>query len=309
MCIRDSVINYDIPYDTEAYVHRIGRTGRAGRSGKAILFVASREKRMLRAIEKATRQPIKPMALPSKEDVNRKRSAQFKKSITAALDSEQLPFFQTIIDDYIATYGTDPGQLAAALALMAQESRPLFITKDERKPKRETGPDIPETNSAKPRKRKVERSKPRDDNKPRRAPKKVFDEDGVEVEMEGFRLAVGKDDGASVNDIVGAIANEAEIDSMFIGRIELFDDYCLIDLPTGMPKETFQHLKKVRVRQTPLAIERLNDKGANKKGAKGGKKKRSAKPKSKSKPNAKRTGKSKPKSAAKKKSKPKKKSA
>lgn len=266
------VINYDIPYDTEAYVHRIGRTGRAGRTGKAILFVAPRERRMLRAIEKSTRQTIDAMELPSREQVNRKRTEQFKAAITAALDSDQLSFFQTIVDDYIATYGTSPDQLAAALALMTQQSKPLFLNDPSRKSKSSKdsdrrGSDRKESDydeQRQPRKgREQDRDRSTQRDKPRAA-KKIIDDDGNEVEMERFRLAVGHEHGVQPGDIVGAIANEAEIDSAFIGRIELFDDFSLIDLPTGMPKDLFQHLKKVRVRQTPLDIERLTPDGSSK---------------------------------------------
>ena len=121
------VINYDIPYDTEAYVHRIGRTGRAGRTGKAILFVAPRERRLLRAIENATRQPIKPMDLPTRQQVNEKRSNQFKESITEALEHDNLNFFHQIIQSYLEENDVDPIQLAGALAFMAQKDKPLVL--------------------------------------------------------------------------------------------------------------------------------------------------------------------------------------
>ena len=113
------VVNYDIPYDTEAYVHRIGRTGRAGRTGKAILFVAPRERRLLRAIEKATRQPITAMELPTRQQVNEKRAIQFKQSISDTLSNEDLDFFQQIIQSYLEEHDADPIQLAGALAYMA----------------------------------------------------------------------------------------------------------------------------------------------------------------------------------------------
>lgn len=256
------VVNYDIPYDTEAYVHRIGRTGRAGRSGKAILFVAPRERRLLRAIEKATRQSITAMELPSKEQVNQKRSEQFKATITETLQSQKLEFFHNLVEEYLAESSASAEDLAAALAYMAQKAKPLIISEGRSRPT--------ETRSDKGRKPSEGYREPRHKKEPResRKAKKIIDETGAEVEMENFRLAVGYQHEVSPGDIVGAIANEAGVDSAYIGRIELFDDYCTVDLPTGMPKETFQHLKKVRVRQVPLAIERTSSESKGKKPAK-----------------------------------------
>lgn len=249
------VINYDIPYDTEAYVHRIGRTGRAGRTGTAILFVTHRERRLLGAIEKATRQKMTELQLPSKEQIKRKRSDQFKASITATLAEGNLDYFESLVADYVAEYGTDPQRLAAALASMAQKDLPIAAISSGRK---EPPADLPdhdfdgrdhadEPASAKGR-------------KPRR------DRDATsEVDMETYRIAVGRKHHAKPGDIVGAIANEADIDSQYIGRIELFDDYSTVDLPAGMPKELFQHLKKVRVRNEQLNLEKIgNSKPAKK---------------------------------------------
>lgn len=273
------VVNYDIPYDTEAYVHRIGRTGRAGRSGKAILFVAPRERRLLRAIEKATRQPITAMELPSKEQVNQKRSEQFKASITETLQSQKLEFFHNIVEEYLTESSASAEDLAAALAYMAQKSKPLIVNEGRSRPT--------ETRSSKQREPSDGRRESRPKKEPResRKAKKITDETGAEVEMESFRLAVGYKHEVNPGDIVGAIANEAGVDSAYIGRIELFDDYCTVDLPTGMPKETFQHLKKVRVRQVPLAIERMSSETTGKKPNKKKRKDDSvgANPKSKSK--------------------------
>ncbi|HAF56310.1 MAG TPA: ATP-dependent RNA helicase, partial [Thauera sp.] len=119
------VINYDIPYDTEAYVHRIGRTGRAGREGVAILFVAPRETRMLKMIERATRQPITPIALPSSEEVTNLRVAQFKRQVVDAIGSEDLGFFMGIVNDLVDENELDIHEVAAALTLLAQRERPL----------------------------------------------------------------------------------------------------------------------------------------------------------------------------------------
>src|SRR5690606_8593001 len=125
------VINYDIPYDTEAYVHRIGRTGRAGRKGEAILFVAPRERRMLQDIERATRQPIEPMVLPSREAVTDKRIARFKQLITETLESQQLEQFEALVDAYQAEHNVGLSEVAAALAYLVQRERPLWLEEEK----------------------------------------------------------------------------------------------------------------------------------------------------------------------------------
>ncbi len=242
------VINYDIPYDTEAYVHRIGRTGRAGRSGKAILFVAPREKRLLYAIEKATKQPINEISLPSREEVNLHRIDQFKRSITQTLESQNLDFFNALVGDYLHDTQADPVQLAAALAYLAQAGKPILMAKEsrpERTEKRE------KSASKKPGKDRGERPEKRE----RRDKSQMPPQD---VDMESFRIAVGNSHGVTPGDIVGAIANEAGIESAYIGRIKINDDHSTVDLPSGMPKDLLQHLKKVRVRQQPMLIERLS---------------------------------------------------
>ncbi|MBG97404.1 MAG: ATP-dependent RNA helicase, partial [Cycloclasticus sp.] len=127
------VVNYDIPYDTEAYVHRIGRTGRAGRTGKAILFVAPRERRLLRAIEKATRQPINPMELPTRQQVNEKRANDFKATITQVVANKKLDFFHQLIQSYLDEHDVDPIQLAGALAYLAQKEKPLVLEEAAKK--------------------------------------------------------------------------------------------------------------------------------------------------------------------------------
>lgn len=228
------VVNYDIPYDTESYVHRIGRTGRAGRKGEAILFVAPREKRMLGAIEKATRQQIERMQLPSSEEIADRRVVQFKQQLSETIESEDLGFFERLITDYEQEHNADPTEVAAALAFMLQKNRPL---KDIKPVKQFTGSDSEPKPARKSRRPGPEQTAP------------VADE-----EMETYRLEVGHNDGAKPGNIVGAIANEAGIESQFIGRITINDDHSLIDLPQGMPRDIFQHLKKVRVAHKPLNL-------------------------------------------------------
>jgi ATP-dependent RNA helicase DeaD len=119
------VVNYDVPHDVEGYIHRIGRTGRAGRSGHAILFVMPRERRILVAIERATRQRVEPMLLPTREDVADRRAAQFKETITEVLGSQDLKFFEQLVSSYAEEHGREPQKIAAALAYLAQKDRPL----------------------------------------------------------------------------------------------------------------------------------------------------------------------------------------
>ena len=233
------VINYDIPYDTEAYVHRIGRTGRAGRAGNAILFVAPRERNMLRSIEKATRQAITPMDLPSREQVKERRIDQFKASIDKALEQSDLSIYSDLIEAFVKEREIAPEQVAAALCFMAQKDRPLVAPeagKPERRDSRDTTPGF-------------------DEERPRRKERKEEEFSGESIAMERFRIDVGHNNQVKPGDIVGAIANEADLSSAYIGRISLFDDHSTVDLPAGMPAEMLQLLKKVRVRSQPLNIQ------------------------------------------------------
>ncbi|MFE8069569.1 DEAD/DEAH box helicase [Marinobacteraceae bacterium S3BR75-40.1] len=246
------VINYDIPYDTEAYVHRIGRTGRAGRHGEAILFVTPRETRLLRAIEKATRNKIEKMDLPSTEWINDQRIARFKQQIGEVLASQDLELFTEIVAQYQRENDVDPLQLAAALAHMAQGATPLLL-REVRPPRNEHSPE-------------------RRKSAPRR--NQAADEGLVR-----YRVEVGRNQGVKPGNLVGAIANEAGLDSKYIGRITLFDDFSHVDLPEGMPSSIQNQLKKVWVggRQLDLspvdgeAGEAMPPKRPSKRPAKGGK--------------------------------------
>tara|TARA_R110002049_G_scaffold275438_9_gene453532 strand:- start:838 stop:2640 length:1803 start_codon:yes stop_codon:yes gene_type:complete len=244
------VVNYDIPYDTESYVHRIGRTGRAGRKGEAILFVAPREKRMLFAIEKATRQTITLMQLPSTEDVADKRVMEFKQQLSETIESQDLSFFEQVISSYQQEHDSDPTEVAAALAYLVQKSRPLKPVKHvQERPAREDRSfrdrdDRPRNNS---RDSRGER-----DSSPRRTGQKS--EHRSEQGMDSYRVEVGKSDGVEAKNLVGAIANEAGIDSKDIGRITILDDHSVIDLPEGMPKDLFQQLGKVWVNNKQLNL-------------------------------------------------------
>ena len=235
------VINYDIPYDAEAYVHRIGRTGRAGRSGKAILFVAPREKRMLHTIERTTKSPISELSLPSKQQVADKRAEQFKQQISSAIEEQDLTFFRDLLVNYSEETQAEPLDIAAALAYLAQLEKPLLQAKDivEDRPQREKK-ERRDNNSQRPERKRRERANDSD--------------------LETFRLEVGHSHQVRPGDIVGAIANEADIDSSFIGHIRINEDYTTVDLPKGMPEELLRHLKKVRVRGQQIQLTRFEGK-------------------------------------------------
>jgi ATP-dependent RNA helicase DeaD len=224
------VVNYDIPYDAEAYIHRIGRTGRAGRQGDAILFVAPRERRMLYAIEKATRQKIEPLVLPTTETVNNKRIADFKQKISDTLAGGELAFMQSLIEQYRQEHDVPAVDIAAALAKMTIGDKPMLLSPDKAKPRKE--------------------SKTSPHGKKRRD-RSLTETD---VDKERYRIDVGHTHGVKPGNIVGAIANEAGLEGEHIGHIEIDNEFSLVDLPVGMPRDIFMDLKKVRVCGRPLKI-------------------------------------------------------
>jgi ATP-dependent RNA helicase DeaD len=221
------VVNYDIPYDTEAYVHRIGRTGRAGRRGEAILFVAPREMRMLRAIEQATRQPIEPMQLPTRQDVENRRIARFKEQLAEALETPELGYFETLLAEFARERDVPELEVAAALAWLLQRERPL----------QENLPDEPPVRAPEGPRR------PRPETRPAGA----GGARPTDVEWVTYRVEVGRTHGVEPRNLVGAIANEAGLESRYIGHIRLYDEYSTVDLPAGMPKELQRHLQNVWV--------------------------------------------------------------
>ena len=269
------VVNYDIPYDTEAYVHRIGRTGRAGRTGNAILFVAPREIRMLRTIERATRSPIAPLTLPSRADVTNKRVSDFKQKVVEVLNAEGLDFFANIVSQIAEEQNVGAEEVAAALAMMAQEGKPLQIAGEDPAPARPAPRDDRRPGVFGERERKPgfegRGERPRFDD--RGGDKPRFEERGERPRREDrpartapsgdmvrYRIDVGRDHGVQVKDIVGAIANEAGIESRFIGRIALYDESSTVELPAGMPGEASNALKRTRVRGIPINLR--EDEGA-----------------------------------------------
>ena len=229
------VINYDIPLDTETYVHRIGRTGRAGRKGDAILFVHRRERRLLRNIERATRQQIEPMQLPSNVDIAARRIAQFKEKVAETIaNQDEMEFFEDLVHNLQEEKEYTPLQIAAALTYLVQKDRPLQLPK-EPEPRFRDDSDF------------RERPQRRDRNRNHRP------EEG----MISYRIEVGRNHGVTPKHIVGAIANEGGINSRHIGRIRLFNTFSVVDLPEGMPAETFEHLKKVQIcgESTNIAVD------------------------------------------------------
>ena len=258
------VVNYDIPYDNESYVHRIGRTGRAGRDGQAILFVTPKERRLLRSIEQSTRQTLTAMELPTGEQVSGQRIQQFQERIMQSLESKDLERFKTLLEKFAEDNSISITDIAAGLAVQLQEERPLFPNlapldtgqrdsgqRDSKQ--RDRGRDRGERASRGERQPRGERP-PRRGDRPQRGDRKQHDD----IDMVTYRMEVGKNHGVMPKDIVGAIANEAGIESQNIGRIKLNDDYSTVDLPEGMPKEIFQHLKnKVRVCQQPMKLSML----------------------------------------------------
>jgi ATP-dependent RNA helicase DeaD len=235
------VVNYDIPYDTESYIHRIGRTGRAGRTGDAILFVAPRERKLLGNIEKATKQKVEQMDLPSTELINNKRIARFKQNITDTLAAEELSFYSQLIEQYQQEHNVSALEIAAALAKLFQGDVPLLMQQAPKKAK-EHKEDFARSEEGPKRERKSRRS------------------DVVSgVEMEIFRIDVGHRHGVKPGNIVGAIANETGLDGEHIARIKIEDDYSTVELPAGMPKELFQALKKVRVAGQRLNISKMSE--------------------------------------------------
>ncbi|RLA43426.1 MAG: ATP-dependent helicase [Gammaproteobacteria bacterium] len=248
------VINFDIPYDTESYVHRIGRTGRAGREGKAILFVTPKERRLLHAIEKANRQQLKAMPVPTGEQVSQQRVERFQVELMENIQSQDLSTFRELIEQLAHDTETDIGEIAAALVWQAQKERPLF-------PKFKPLPDAKSFSKSEKRKPAKRKDSRRDDGqqaseKPRRRKKST---DHSDLKMVCYRIEAGDTHGVKPGDIVGALANEAGIDGEHIGHIDIHDNYSTVDLPDGMPKEIFQHLKKVRVRQQAMKISLANE--------------------------------------------------
>ncbi|QSA96644.1 DEAD/DEAH box helicase [Methylococcus sp. EFPC2] len=233
------VVNYDIPYDTEAYIHRIGRTGRAGRKGNAILFVAPRERRMLLAIEKATRHRIREMRLPTREDIAERRVEQFKQLVMSTLEGEELSFYRQFVQQLGKEQSLSPLDIASALTFLAQKDRPLVPAEKEKPTSEEKSGDRYEARAV----------RDRGEERPRREKGRPRDDGGAL-----YRIEVGRADGVNPKDIVGAIANEAGIPGKDIGHIKLQDTYSTVSLPPNLPAAVLKRLERTFIMGKAIRI-------------------------------------------------------
>jgi ATP-dependent RNA helicase DeaD len=223
------VVNYDIPTDAESYVHRIGRTGRAGRTGDAISFVTPRERGLVKMIERATRQALTEIPLPSVDEVNVTRLSRFDDRITAALgEAERIEAFRDIVAHYVRNHDVPEADVAAALAVVAQGDTPLLL-----------GPD-PEPAPTRERRERTDR--PDSGNRPgrggRRSPREGF---------ATYRIAVGKRQRVEPRQIVGALANEGGLRRDDFGAIKIMPDFSLVELPANLSRESLDRLADTRI--------------------------------------------------------------
>ena len=251
------VINYDIPFDSEAYVHRIGRTGRAGRSGEAILFLTPRERRFLGGLERAVGKPIEPMEVPSNATINQHRLDRLRQRLTAAHQQsgcsvEERALLSEILQRVAQEQGCDPGALALAALELGLAGKPLLQQGND---------DFSQVRANGPGRDRGDRDRGDRDREPRRRiPGRSERPVGEpEADMERFRVELGWRDRIKPGNLVGAIANETGLNGRSIGRIQIFDTHSVLDLPKGMPEEVFQSLRQLRVLNKPLQISRHRD--------------------------------------------------
>lgn len=258
------VVNYDMPADNESYVHRIGRTGRAGRKGTAILFVPPNGRRQLAGIERATGQTIEPLKLPTPEEISKARISKFKELVISTASSQKLDFFEKLISELENDSDLTPLQISATITYLAQKDLPLVVTANK----------IPESNlgdrtnnrNSRDRPERGDRTRENNDRKNRSDRSRHSEGFGgrkkgaTQPGMVMYRLDVGKEHGAQPRHIVGAIANEAGVESQYIQNIDISNSHTTVDLPEGMPKEIENHLKKVRVMGQQLSLRKLSDK-------------------------------------------------
>ena len=234
------VINYDMPFDSEAYVHRIGRTGRAGRTGEAVLFVTPRERRFINNLERATGQPIEPMEVPGNTAINQGRLDRLHKRLSEAAHKERPNAEEgALLKELLQRIGTElelsPDQLAYAALSMAIGPEPLL---------RQQGDDDWIQNHQRRDRERGDRRERRSD-RPARA---------SEENMQRYRVEVGHRDRVKPGNLVGAIAGETGLQGRAIGRIQIFDNHSLVDLPKGMPDDVFNSLRRLRVMNRELQI-------------------------------------------------------
>ena len=244
------VINFDVPHDTESYVHRIGRTGRAGRAGDAILFISHREKRMLFAIEKATKQAIEAMEIPSISQLNESRLGRFKTSVINALNDDAIESYMPVIEEILKESEASPEVVMAALAKVAQGDEPLLLSENDR-------PDVHAKPAFKDRGERSGRDGGRREGGRERKPSRP--RGNPDAGMKRFRIEVGYVHGAKPGNIVGAIANEADLSSKNIGAIDINENFTLVDLPEGLSKKAKETLQKTRVAGQRLNLREWSD--------------------------------------------------
>ena len=239
------VVNYDIPLDAESYVHRIGRTGRAGRAGRALLFVEPRERRLLRNVEHLIKKQIDEVELPNHKTLEACRRDKFKQKISTQLEHHDLEKYRSLLEDMF-TADQDHEDLAAAMMMLLQGKQKLILPPDPViRPRRERQ-ENPRSSDRRGDRRDDRRDDRRGDDRGRSGRE--------QMPMDLYRIEVGRADGVEVKHIVGAIANEGDIDSRYIGHIKLHDDYSTIELPQQMPKELLQHFTKTRVLNKPMQM-------------------------------------------------------
>jgi ATP-dependent RNA helicase DeaD len=222
------VLNYDIPTDTESYVHRIGRTGRAGRRGQALLFVTPRETGLLKSIEKATRQPLTEMDLPSVDEVNAQRVAKFHDAITAALGAPSQSLFKSVVLDYARAHDVPLADVAAALAVMARTDADFLLPPDKPAPARASN---------------AKRGKPVRESTPGK--------------YAAYRISVGHRHRVSPSQIVGAIANEGGLDRSAFGKIDIHREHSIVELPAKLPAEVLRALATTHIGKHPIELRRV----------------------------------------------------
>lgn len=255
------VVNFDVPHDTESYVHRIGRTGRAGREGDAILFISHREKRMLFSIEKATKQTITPMDIPSISQLNESRLGRFKKNVLEAITDDSIESYMTVVESIVNESEASPEVVMAALAKVAQGDEPLLLSEKDRpdvhaKPSFKDRSERSDRGSRSDRGRNGPRDGGRDGGRERKPSRPRGNPDSG---MKRFRIEVGYVHGAKPGNIVGAIANEGDMSSKNIGAIDIHENYTLVDLPDSMPPKVKDILQKTRVAGQRLNIREWSD--------------------------------------------------
>jgi ATP-dependent RNA helicase DeaD len=270
------VVNYDLPHDNETYVHRIGRTGRAGRSGVAILFVTPKESRLISSVERHTRQRISKVAVPNDHMIQEARQQRFMASITSRLEHENIRAYKKIVEEYIKSNDASPVDVAATLALLLHQDKP-WEQKERVLPKTTSRPEREgrgERSSRSDRSDRSDRSFSRDDRRGSGSDdrkgfsdRKKFQGDssddrkkfqGDSPEQDLFRIDVGKVHGVKPGNIVGAIANEAGLQSRHITGLKIHDDHSTVRLPKGMSKEAISDLTKAWVCGRQLNIKLIN---------------------------------------------------